>query len=130
MLLGDVPQSCRYLIHDQDPCFKPFDFIIKTEDIKVVKTPKQSPWCNGYAERFVREARVTLNDLILVGEQQLHVVMKKIERHHNLHRPHPGLNNKVPLDFEYPEQPASPEHIQCHSELGGLLNSYYVEKAA
>ena len=131
MLLDDqTAQRCRYLIHDQHPSFQPFDFIVQTEKIKVVKTPKQSPWCNGYAERFVREVRDTLNNLVLVGEKQLHVVMKKIERHHNFCRPHQGLDNMVPLNFKYPEGPATPEQVQCHLELGGLLNSYYLKEAA
>jgi hypothetical protein len=56
--------------------------------------------------------------------------MKKIETHHNFRRPHQGLNNKVPLDFNYPIEPTAPERVRCRSDLGGLLNSYYVEKAA
>ena len=130
MVVEDSLQPCRYLIHDQDSSFLPFDPVIKSDDINVVRTPKGSPWCNGFAERFVREARGTLNNLILVGERQLHITMKKIERHHNFRRPHQGIGNEVPLDFDYPDRPALPEKVQCDSELGGLLNSYYVQKAA
>ena len=130
MVLDDTALPCRYLIHDQDSSFLPFDAIIKTEDIKVVKTPKGSPWCNGYAERFVREARETLNNLILVGERQLYTVVKKIERHHNFHRPHQGIGNVVPLEFKYPTEPALPDVVRCDADLGGLLNHYYVDQAA
>ena len=130
MVVEDSGLRCRYLIHDQDSTFLLFDPVIKSDDINVVRTPKGSPWCNGFAERFVREARGTLNNLILVGENQLHVTMKKIERHHNFRRPHQSIGNRVPLDFEYPAESALPEDVRCDSGLGGLLNHYYVEKAA
>jgi putative transposase len=130
MMLEDTDEKCRYLIHDHDSSFLPFDHIIKTENIKPVKTPKQSPWCNGYAERFVREARETLDNLILIGEHELLTAMKKIERYHNYQRPHQGLDNRVPLEFVYPEVPANIDDVQCRSELGGLLTYYYVDKAA
>ena len=66
MLLDEVPEKCRYIIHDRDSSFLPFDFIIKSEYIKVVKIPPHAPMCNAYAERFVREARETLNNIIRV----------------------------------------------------------------
>lgn len=130
MFAEDSTLPCNYLIHDQDNAFLPFDFVIKSGGVNVVRTPKRSPWCNGYAERFVREARETLNNLILVGEKQLHVTAKKIERHHNYRRPHQGRDNLVPLDFDYPDEPARPNQVRCDSELGGLLNHYYVDQAA
>jgi hypothetical protein len=64
--------------------------------VEVVKTPPQSPTCNAYAERFVRETRETLDSLILPGEQHFHHVLKRIEHHHNQQRPPPGLDNAVP----------------------------------
>jgi len=66
MLLDEAPEKCRYIIHDRDSSFLPFDFIIKSEYIKVVKIPPHAPMCNAYAERFVREARETLNNIIRV----------------------------------------------------------------
>lgn len=130
MMLDDVPEQCRYLIHDGDKTFLAFDHVVKSEELRPIITPKQSPWCNGYAERFVREARETLDNLILIGERELLTAMKKIEKHHNYQRPHQGLDNKVPLDFIYPDKPACIDQIKCHSELGGLLNHYYVDRAA
>ena len=115
-----------YLIHDGDILFKPFDYVLK-EELRIVRTPKQSPWCNGYAERFVREARGTLRKLILIGEGQLLSTVRKIERHHNNYRPHQGLNNATPIPYQYPDKPAMPPDVKCHSELGGLLNHYYVD---
>ena len=86
--------------------------------------------CNAYAERFVRETRETLDQLILLGGGHLRHVLKKIEHHHNQQRPHQGLANVVPLGFEYPDQPAPPATVRCDTALGGLLNHYYAERVA
>ncbi len=124
------PQKCRHLIHDRDNCFLPFDEIVKAQDIDVVKTPPRSPRCNAFAERHVRECRETLDNMILCGQEHLHYVVKKIERHHNRYRPHQGIGNAIPLAFEYPGKPATTAEVRCELTLGGLLNHYHVCKAA
>jgi hypothetical protein len=120
----------RFLVHDRDAAFLPFDRLIESEGVEIVKTPFQSPWCNGYAERVVRESRETLDLLILLGEGHLRHVLKQIERHHNARRPHRGLENAIPLGYAYPDGPAPPDRIECESSLGGLLNHYHVAEAA
>ena len=67
MILDDIPEKCRYIIHDRDQSFLPFDFVLKSEGIKIVKTPPRTPMCNAFAERFVREARETLDNIIPLG---------------------------------------------------------------
>ena len=130
MKLDELPEQGRYIIHDRDSSFLPFDAIIKTEGIKVVKTPPHAPMCNAYAERFVREARETLDNIIPLGRHHFGHVLKCIEKHHNYQRPHQGLDNCVPLEFEYPSEPAAIPDVHHESLLGGLLNHYYVKKAA
>jgi transposase InsO family protein len=39
--------------------------------------------------------------MILFGEHHLRDVLTEIERHHNNHRPHQGLENSIPTDFLY-----------------------------
>ena len=78
----------------------------------------------------MRETRETLDNLILLGERHFHHMLKKIEHHHNRERPHQGLDNIIPLDFQYPDEPASPETVRCDASLGGLLNHYYAERVA
>lgn len=129
VVAGHSPQA-SYLIHDRDTAFLPFDGLVRAEGIKVIKTPPQAPMCNAYAERFVRESRETLDNMILLGDHHFHQVRKRIEHHHNQQRPHQGLGNVVPLNFEYPTEPASPDTVQCESALGGLLNHYYAERRA
>ncbi len=129
MMFESILEKCRYIIHDRDGCFLPFDYVIKSEDIRIVKTPPHAPMCNAFAERFVREARETLNNIIPLGERHFNHVLKCIERHHNKERPHQGIDNLIPVDFDYPDKPADPDEVCCESSLGGLLNHYY-KKAA
>jgi len=119
-----------HLIHDHDGAFLPLDKVLHAARIQVIKTPPQSPMCNAYAERFVRETRETLGNLILLGEQNFRHVLKQIEHHHNRQRPPQGLGNVVPLGFEYPATPAPLGMVVCDPGLGGLLNHHSVRKAA
>ena len=72
----------------------------------------------------------TLDQLILLGENHLRHAMLNIEKHHNACRPHQGIGNVLPLDFDYPAQPALLTEVQCQEALGGLLNHYSVRRAA
>jgi|SRR5437667_8793939 len=47
------------------------DGLLKTDELRILKTPPQSPLCNAYAECHVREIRETLDNLILLGEPHL-----------------------------------------------------------
>jgi putative transposase len=129
MTLTDIDENCRYIIHDRDASFAGFDFILKAQGIKIVKTPLKAPMCNAFAERFVREARQTLNQIIPLGQWHFGHVLKSIEQHHNKERPHQGIGNRIPLGFDYPETAADPSQVGCKSSLGGLFNHYY-KKAA
>ena len=131
MKLDDIPEACcKYIIHDRDTCFYGMDSVLKTEDIEIVTTPPKSPRCNSYAERFVKESRETLNNLILFGEKHLRVVLKRIEKYHNNYRTHQGIGNIIPLEYNYPNKSVSIKEIKCKEILGGLLKHYYVDKKA
>ncbi len=67
MLLDDIDEKCRYVIHDRDNSFSGFDFILKAQGIKIVKTPPKAPMRNAFTERFVHEARQTLNQITPLG---------------------------------------------------------------
>jgi hypothetical protein len=43
---------------------------------------------------------------------------------------HQGIDNLIPLGFDYPKKPAMSEEVCRTSSLGGLLNHYYIEKEA
>ena len=87
--------------------------------------------CNAYAERFVREVRETLDNMILFGDNSLNRALKAIEIHHNLHRPHQGIENRVPMHEEaFARRPVKAGDVECEESLGGLLKHYYMRKAA
>ena len=130
LVVAENTAAPSYLIHDQDAAFFPLDEVLRSTGIKIIKTPSQSPMCNAYAERFVRETRETLDNLILLGEQHFRHVLRQIDHHHNRQRPYQGLGNVVPLGFEYPDQPASLAIVRCDAMLGGLLDHYSAERVA
>ena len=100
------------------------------EEISSVKTPPRSPNCNAFAERWIREARETLNQFIIMGHHHLMHVLKQIETHHNSERPHQGLENKVTIPIASPPSAAKTDEIRCSPRLGGILNHYSVDAAA
>jgi putative transposase len=130
LVVAEDPDRPSYLIPDRDAAFLPLDKVLRTEGLKVLQTPPQSPMCHADAERFVRETRETLDNLILLGEQHFRHVLKQIEHHHNRQRPHQGLNNVIPVGFEYPDHPAPLATVRCNASLGGLLNHDYAQRAA
>ena len=131
MFIQENPeQPCKYLIHDRDTSFIALDKVIKTDGVKPVKTSPKSPWQNGYAERFVRECREVLDNMIILGTFHLSHIMKKIEHHHNFQRPHQGIDNCIPMGYRYPDSPGKIQKVKCEESLGGMLKHYYLEKAA
>lgn len=111
----------RYVIHDRDPLFtQDFAQILKAGGVQVVKTPKQSPNLNAYAERFVWSIKhECLNKMIIFGERHLRYVIEEYVRHYHHERPHQGLGNHMIVPFAQGEG-----EIVTHERLGGLLKSY------
>lgn len=133
MVVADWGLPCRYLVHDRDTSFGALDHVLKTEELRILKTPPHAPLCNAFTERHVRAIRETLDQLILMGEGHLRRTprgLAVIERHHNSQRPHQGLGNLIPLSFEYPTGAAPPSKIRCEASLGGLLNHYCLKQVA
>lgn len=130
MHLSDIGMKCKYLIHDNDTSFIALDSVLKAEGVKIVKTPVHTPVCNCYAERFVKEVRETLDKLILFGDRQLYNTMKVVEKYHNEYRPHQGIANSIPENYDYPEKETNAKEVKCMFHLGGLLKHYYAGRKA
>ena len=130
MVVADWELPCRYLVHDRDTSFLALDGVLKTDALRILRTPPHSPRCNAFAERHVQEFRATLDGLILFGEAHLRRTLSVIEAYHNTRRPHQGIGNVIPLGFDYPAAPAMEADIQCEAALGGLLNHYSIKNAA
>jgi len=122
----------RFLIHDRDKCLaEDFDGILRSSGVKPVPTRYHAPNANAYAERWIRSARQEcLNQLILFGIESLRRVMWAFRRFHNSHRPHQGIDNRVPAPLHAGEVvPATRDipvgEVECEEFLGGLLKSYH-----
>ena len=66
MQLGD-DQPFRLLIHDRDSKFGGgFDEILRSEGVRMIRTPARAPNANAYAERWVRAVRADCLDQLLI----------------------------------------------------------------
>ena len=119
----------RILIHDRDPLFtKKFRETLGAAGVRCLKLPRWSPNLNPYSESWVRSIKsACLNKMILFGEQGVRHAVEQYVEHHNLERPHKGLDYRRPVE---PADAAPAEGpVLCRERLGGLLKSYYREVA-
>jgi Integrase core domain len=101
-----------------------FDGVFSGNGTRVIKTPVRSPRANSFAERFVGTLRrECLDHVLILGERHLRKILAEYTRHYNGHRPHQGLQQKLPL-----RQPGHPVDISVRIErrqiLGGLISEY------
>jgi hypothetical protein len=83
------------------------DSEINDSEINTVKIPPRCPRANRYAERFVRTARIELDDRILIfGERHLRTVTQ-YSAPYNGRRPHRGLQLHPPVPIIPPRAPAA-----------------------
>jgi putative transposase len=75
----------RILVRDRDSKFSgPFDEVLRTEGLTVVKTPVRAPRANAFAERWVGSLRRECLDHVLVfGRRHLQRVLGAYEEHYN-----------------------------------------------
>lgn len=124
MLLEDMKDShCKYFIHDNDPRWKAFKQIIKSENIKPVNTSPYTPVMNSIAERFVLEVRYTLNQIIHFGRGHLRKTLREIQMHHNNFRPHQGIDNNVPVGYQASDAPLSFQKITRKEWLAAFITA-------
>jgi putative transposase len=86
-------ENVRFLLHDRDAKFSgPFDEIIRSERVRVIKTPVRAPKVNAVAERWVRSVRnECLDHSLIVGRRHLEQVLRAYVAHFNAERPHRSL---------------------------------------
>jgi putative transposase len=94
---------------------------------EVICTPVQAPHANAYAERWVGTVRrACLDQLLIVGRQQLVRVLRCYVEHYNRRRPHRGLAHATPVPPERAEARSGPNLGRLHRRdvLGGLIHEY------
>jgi Integrase core domain len=98
--------------------------ILRTEGIKVIRTPVQAPNANAFAERWVRTVRADCLDRILIlGRGHLEHVLRVYRRHYNEHRPHRALRLLPPCGRD-PTPGTVPAGLRRRDLLGGLIHEY------
>jgi putative transposase len=121
----------RFLIRDRDSKYVAgFDDVLRSEGLKIVRTPIKAPLANAFAERFVGTLRRECLDRTLIfGRGHVESVLKTYTVHYNGHRPHRSLAMNPPV----PKSPsvtadAPPPSMIRRDVLGGLIHEY--ERAA
>jgi len=123
--------NVRYLIHDRDAKFAgPFDEILRSEGVTIVKTPVRSPRANAVAERWVRSVRNECLDHVLVfGRGHLEQVLREYVAHYNSKRPHRSLALAAPAGAAPPRASPPAGETRRRDVLGGLIHEYYAAAA-
>jgi len=88
----------RFLIRDRDSKYgDDFARVAKASSIEVLKTPFRAPKANAICERFLGSVRrECLDHLLVVGNRQLHRVIKEYVGYFNRARPHQGIGQRIP----------------------------------
>jgi hypothetical protein len=120
-------EPLRFLIHDRDAKFcGPFDEVLRSEGIQIIRTPVRSPQANAFAERLVKTLRhEVLEWTLILGCRHLDHVLASYARHYNAERPHRGIELRVPEKQSHVEPVEIVPEIRRRDLLGGLSHEYY-----
>ena len=118
----------QVLIRDRHATFtRAFGDVWRSTDVEVIGTPVRTPNANAVAERWVGTVRrKCLDQLLVVGCQQLIRVLRTYVEHYNRHRPHRSLAFATPLPSERGEARSAPNvgQLRRRDVLGGLIHEY------
>ena len=127
-VLNDQATAFTFLIRDRDAKLtRAFDDVWRSTGAEIIRTPVQAPNANSIAERWVGTVRrACLDQLLVVGCQQLIRVLRTYVEHYNLHRPHRSLAHATPVPSERAEARSAPNFGQLRRRdvLGGLIHEY------
>lgn len=129
----DLDITPRFFLRDNDVLYpETMDTILKSSGIDTIKTPFQAPNANAHSERYVLSCKKEcLNHLLIFGLQRLQHVLDCYTSYFNEHRPHQGIDNKIPVRYHMSSKRQSGhipnmklENVIRVEFLGGLLKSY------
>jgi len=105
--------------------------ILRVSGVDTIKTPFQAPNANSHAERYVLSCkRECLNHLLIFGLNRLQHVVDCYTSYFNEHRPHQGIANRIPAEYNNTDKRQSgnvlftTRNIARKDFFGGLLKSY------
>lgn len=120
--LSDLAVPVRFAIPDRDNKFTSgFDAVLKSEAIKVIRTPFRAPRANSRCVRAIGSARREFFDFTIVtGERHLRLLLDLWLDHYNRGRPHMALDLLAPD----PRPLAATGRIVRERKLFGLTTEY------
>jgi transposase InsO family protein len=92
----------KYLIFDNDGKFGvKFKAIVHNTGIKALNTPYHAPRANSICERFFGTLRrECLDNFLILNQEQVHRIVKVFVAFYNGQRPHQGIEQKIPQQFD------------------------------
>jgi hypothetical protein len=88
--------AIRFLIRDRDTKFTgPFDAVLRSEGMRVIRTPIQAPNANAHAERVIETIRAEWT--LIWGRGHLDRTLRIYADHDNRQRPHRAVGLAPPL---------------------------------
>jgi len=119
--------AIRFLIRDRDAKFcRPFDTVLRSEGMRVIRTPVRAPNANAYAERVIETMRAECLDWTLIqGRRHLERTLRIYVEHYNHGRPHRGLGLTPPIAAAAEPILVSPRDVRRRDLLGGLIHEYH-----
>ena len=126
MNLDGHSPAIRFLIRDRDAKFSvPFDTVLRSEGIRIIRTPIRAPNANAYAERVIETIRAECLDWTLIlGRRHLDRTLRTYVDHYNRGCPHRALGLAPPLAAAAEPIPVSPRDVRRRDLLGGLIHEY------
>jgi transposase InsO family protein len=117
----------RFLIRDRDAKFsRSFDTVLRSEGMRIIRTPVQAPNANAYAERVIETLRAECLDWTFVwGRGHLDRTLRTYADHYNRERPHRALGLASPLAAAGQPIAVDPRDVRRRDLLGGLVHEYY-----
>ena len=114
----------KYLIRDRNKKYATH-FSAVAGSIKEVETPYRTPQANGVCERFMGSLRRECIDHILIHEgRHLERVVKEYTAYFNQERPHQGIEQRIPDQYDLTRSKPTSGSITSKGILGGLHHSY------
>jgi hypothetical protein len=117
----------RFLIRDRDAKFcRPFVAVLRSEGMRVIRTPFRAPNANAHAERVIETMRAECLDWTLIlSRWHLDRTLRTYAEHYNRGRPHRALSLAPPLAEARDPIPVNPRDVRRRDLLGGLVHEYY-----
>jgi hypothetical protein len=114
----------RFLIHDRDTAFSAaVDTVFTSDEVTIIRTPVQAPNAFAFAARWIRSARdECLDQIVILGEGQLHRMLTTYVDDDTHARPHQGSDQRCPVPLRHPTRDGP---IERRASVGGVLHEYY-----